>query len=108
MAGGFRLHGLFEGFWSSTPSTITGGDVCGCQTCSMLMAKVLFDREISKDKNRWRCFQGYQGDIGCPTGESYRIPMIFGYIRVLLRQWYKGVIYRQGFSGMYEISVGSE
>jgi heterodisulfide reductase subunit C len=38
----------------------------------MLMAKVLFDRQNSKDKNRWRCFQGYQGDIGCPTGESSR------------------------------------
>jgi hypothetical protein len=38
----------------------------------MLMAKVLFDRENLKDKNRRRCFQGYQGDIGCPTGESSR------------------------------------
>jgi hypothetical protein len=38
----------------------------------MVMAKVLFDRENSKDKNRRRCFQGYQGDIGCPTRESSR------------------------------------
>jgi hypothetical protein len=35
----------------------------------MLMAKVLVGRENSKDKNRRRCFQG---DIGCPTGESFR------------------------------------
>jgi hypothetical protein len=26
----------------------------------------------SKDKNRRRCSQGYQGDIGCPTEESSR------------------------------------
>jgi hypothetical protein len=32
---------------SSTPSTVTGGDVSGYQTCSRLMAKVLFDRENS-------------------------------------------------------------
>jgi hypothetical protein len=51
-------------------STVTGGDVCGYRTCSMLMAKVLFDREKSKDKNRRRCFQGYQDDIECPTEES--------------------------------------
>jgi hypothetical protein len=69
MTGGFRLHGLFESFWSSTPSTVTGGDVCEYRTCSMLMAKVLFDRESSKDKNQQCCFQGYQGDIGCPTRE---------------------------------------
>jgi hypothetical protein len=59
-------------FRSSTPSCVTRGDVCGYRTCSMLMAKVLFDRENSKDKNRRRCFQGYQGDIGCPTRESSR------------------------------------
>jgi hypothetical protein len=29
--------------------------------------------ENSKDKNRRRRFQGYQGDIGCPTGKSSRI-----------------------------------
>jgi hypothetical protein len=28
MAGGFHLDGLFEGFQSSAPSTITGGDAC--------------------------------------------------------------------------------
>jgi hypothetical protein len=39
------------------------------------MPKVLFDREDSKDKNRRRCFQGYQGDIGCPTNESSRTIM---------------------------------
>jgi hypothetical protein len=60
------------GFWSSTPSTVTGENICGYRTCSMLMPKVLFDRENSKDKNRRRCFQGYQGDIGCPTRESSR------------------------------------
>jgi hypothetical protein len=38
----------------------------------MLMAKVLFDRENSNDKDRRRCFQGYQGDIGYPTETSYR------------------------------------
>jgi hypothetical protein len=58
----------------------------------MLMAKVLFDRVSSKDKNRRRCFQGYQGDIECPTGESSRTMVyylfcqqnIFEYVRVLL------------------------
>jgi hypothetical protein len=35
-----------------TPSTVTGGDVCGYRTCSMIMAKVLFYRKNSKDKNR--------------------------------------------------------
>jgi hypothetical protein len=29
---------------------------------SMLMAKILFDRKNTKDKNLRRCFQGYQGD----------------------------------------------
>jgi hypothetical protein len=58
MAGGFRLHELFEGFYSSTPSTVTGGDVCGYRTCSMLMTKASFDRENSKNKNRRRCIQG--------------------------------------------------
>jgi hypothetical protein len=43
----------------------------------MLMAKVSFDRENSKDKNRRRCFQGYQGDIGCPTGEPSRTIMFY-------------------------------
>jgi hypothetical protein len=38
----------------------------------MHMAKVLFDSKNSKDKNRRRCFQGYQSDIGCPTRESSR------------------------------------
>jgi hypothetical protein len=40
------------------------------QTCSMLMVKVLFDRENSKENNLRR--QGYQDDIRCPTGESSR------------------------------------
>jgi hypothetical protein len=48
MAGGFRLHGLFEGVWPSTPSTVTGGDVCWYLTCWMLLAKILFDREHMK------------------------------------------------------------
>jgi hypothetical protein len=39
-------------------------DVCGYRTRSMFIAKVLFNRENLKDKNRRRCFQGYQGDIG--------------------------------------------
>jgi hypothetical protein len=76
------------------PSTVTGGDVCEYRNRSMFMAKVLFNRENSKDKNRRRCFQGYQGDIRCPTGESSRtivlhlvcqqnISMIFDYVRVL-------------------------
>jgi hypothetical protein len=38
----------------------------------MLMAKDLFEKENSKDKNRQRCFQDYQVDIGCLTGESSR------------------------------------
>jgi hypothetical protein len=46
---------------------LLGRDVCGDQFCSILMAKILFDRENSKDKNRRRCFQD---DIGCFTGES--------------------------------------
>jgi hypothetical protein len=45
------------------------------------MAKVLFDRDNSKDKNRQRCFQGYQGEIG----ESSRTIVFdfFDYVRVL-------------------------
>jgi hypothetical protein len=35
---------------------------------SMLLAKILFDRENSKDRNRRRCFHEYEGDIRCPTG----------------------------------------
>jgi hypothetical protein len=117
MAGGFRLHRLFEGFWSSTPSTVTGGDVCGYRTRSMFMAKVLFNRENSKDKNRRICFQGYEGDIGCPTGESSRtivfhLVMNIGDFRLnpcaVLRRWYEAVSSRQGFSGLYENSVWSE
>jgi hypothetical protein len=99
MAGGFCLHELFE------------GDVCGYRTCSMLMAKVLFDRENLKDKNRRRCFQGYQGDIGCPTGESSRTIVFylvshqnFSDFRLrpyaVLRRWYEAFSFRQGFSGL--------
>jgi hypothetical protein len=68
MADGFRLHGLFEGFWSSTSSTVTGGDVCGYRTRLMFMAKVLFIRENSKDKNRWRCFQNCK-KLSCGINE---------------------------------------
>jgi hypothetical protein len=42
MTDGLRLHGLFKGFRLSTPSTVTGRDVHGYRTCSMLMTKVLF------------------------------------------------------------------
>jgi hypothetical protein len=31
----------------------------------------------SKDKNRRCCFQGYQGDIGCPTGKSSRTILFY-------------------------------
>jgi hypothetical protein len=79
----------------------------------------LFNRENSKDKNRWRCLQGYQGDIGCPTGESSRT-IVFHlicqqniddfWIRpfAVLRPWYEAVTSRQMFSGLYENSVWSE
>jgi hypothetical protein len=39
-------------------------DVCRYRTRSMFIANILFNRENLKDKNRRRCFQGYQGDIG--------------------------------------------
>jgi hypothetical protein len=115
MAGGFHLHGLFEGFWSSAPSTDTGGDVCEYRTRSMFMAKALFNRANSKDKNRRRCFQGYQG---CPTGNSSRT-IVFHlvcqqkiddfWIRscAVLRRWYEVVSSCQEFSGLYENSVCS-
>jgi hypothetical protein len=60
----------FTRTFRSTPSTVTGADFRGYRTCSLLMAKVLFDREHIKVKNRQRCFQGYQSDIGFPRGES--------------------------------------
>jgi hypothetical protein len=41
----------------------------------MFMAKVLFDRENSKDKNRRRCFHGYQGDIGWSPQVSHLGPL---------------------------------
>jgi hypothetical protein len=44
----------------------------GYRTCLMLIAKDLFDREDSKDKNRRLCFHGYQADIGCLKGGSSR------------------------------------
>jgi hypothetical protein len=119
VAGGFSLHGLFEGFWSITPSTVTWRDVCWYRTRSMLMAKVLFDWENSKDKNRWRCFQGYQGDIECLIEESpwtivfylvcqqnigdFRLPQC-----AVLRRWYDAVSSRQVFLGLYENSVWFE
>jgi hypothetical protein len=41
-------------------------------TSAMFMAWILLDWEKVKDKNRRRCFQGYEGvgDIVCPTGKS--------------------------------------
>jgi hypothetical protein len=85
----------------------------------MLMAKVLFDRENSKDKNRRRCFQEYQGDIGCPTGESSRTIVFYlisqqniGDFRLrpcaVLRRRYEVVSFRHGFLELYENSVGTE
>jgi hypothetical protein len=65
-----------------SPSTVTREDVCGYRTCSILMAKVFFDRQNSKDKNWRRCFQGYQGDIGFIWFVN-RISVIFEYVRLL-------------------------
>jgi uncharacterized protein YijF (DUF1287 family) len=44
----------------------------GIKHARSLWLRSYFDRENSKIRNRRRCFQGYQGDIRCPTAESSR------------------------------------
>jgi hypothetical protein len=63
MAGGFRLHGLFKDFDRVRYQLLLEEMSVGIKPA---------DRENSKAKNRRHCFQEYQGDIGCPTGEPSR------------------------------------
>jgi hypothetical protein len=51
---GWQVDSVYTDFSNAfdPKSTVSVGDFCG----------------YSKDKNRRRCFQAYQGDIGCPTG----------------------------------------
>jgi hypothetical protein len=72
------------------PSIVTGGDVCEYQNRSMFLAKILFNRENSKDKNRRRISKDIRVTLGVPQGSHLcfiwfvnRISMIFKYVRVL-------------------------
>jgi hypothetical protein len=66
----------------------------------MLIAKDLFDREDSKDKNRRLCFQGYQADIGCLTGGSSRTIVFYlvclteksKHVEELIHQYFEGLV----------------
>jgi hypothetical protein len=109
---GFCSYELFKNFWSSTPSTFSGEDIRGYRARSLLMAKILFNNENSKDKNRRHYFQRYQGDIGCPTGES-SWAIVFHLICQqnigdfwlrTCRRWYETIPSCQGFLELYEKS----
>jgi hypothetical protein len=113
---GFCLYELFKNFWSSTPSTVSGGDIRGYRARSLLMAKILFKNENSKDKNRRRYFQIYQGDIGSPTSKSSWADVFHLICQQKIgnfwlrpcRRFYETISSCQRFSGLYENSVGSE
>jgi hypothetical protein len=105
MAIGFRLHELFEGFWSNTPKLLLEKMPVGIEP-----ARCLWLRSYLTGTATLRCFQGYHGDIGCHTGESFRTIVFhlvcqqnIGDFRlrscVILRRWYEAASSRQECSG---------